>query len=364
MKCNFRVVFRVDASKTMGTGHLVRCLTLGSGLKEQGAEVSFITRLNDNYFSQLIEQQGFNLFVLEAQHNDFVDEGYPPHAVWLGEAWDVDAAQTIDVMSSFNSKVNWLVVDHYAIEERWHKSVRPYIDRIMVIDDIADRVHDCDLLLDQNYYQDMALRYANKVPSHCSLLFGPQYALLRKSFERLCKQSKPRIGPVKKILIFFGGVDSDNLTEISIHALWQLERRDLSVDVVIGALHPKRDNIRELCCKYDFKCHIQTNKMAELMSKADLAIGAGGSASWERCCLGLPCLTVAVAKNQIQAAKDLSNSGAIKLIGEVGEITLNKLRSEIKKVLNSSWINKASKIGLSLVDAQGVKRIIETMVKL
>ena len=160
------------------------------------------------------------------------------------------------------------------------------------------------MLLDQNYYADMQTRYVSKVPSHCQLLLGPRYALLREEFRTLREQINVRTGDVKKILVFFGGVDADNYTNLAIQALAELNVTQ-SVDIVIGAQHPNREQIKQACIAHGFICHIQTTRMAELMAEADLAIGAGGSASWERCCLGLPALLLAIADNQIEIAKAL-----------------------------------------------------------
>jgi UDP-2,4-diacetamido-2,4,6-trideoxy-beta-L-altropyranose hydrolase len=131
----------------------------------------------------------------------------------------------------------------------------------------------------------METRYIGKVPNHCRLLLGPRYALLRDEFRRLRDEVKPRTGPVKWILVFFGGMDVDNFTGKALQALVNLGHEDLQVDVVIGAQHPAREAIEATCDRYGYQCHVQTSNMAELMARADLAIGAGGSASWERCCL-------------------------------------------------------------------------------
>lgn len=175
---------------------------------------------------------------------------------------------------------DWLVVDHYALDARWESALRASTKQIMVIDDIADRQHDCDVLLDQNFYADMQKRYTGKVSAHCQLLLGPRYALLRDEFRKLREQVKPRNGTVKKILVFFGGVDADNYTGRAIEALAEIGIEGLYVDVVIGAQHSCREQIKSVCAQHGFICHVQTDKMAELMAAADLAIGAGGSATY------------------------------------------------------------------------------------
>ena len=355
------VAIRVDASSQIGTGHFMRCLTLADALKQRGAQIRFISRQMPEYLSNMLAEKGHEFMQLNSKP-DKEAAGQLSHAHWLGTGQHADAQDSIQVLSDQNW--DWLIVDHYALDTNWESALRQSAKNILVIDDIADRQHDCDVLLDQNFYADMGTRYTGKVPAHCQLLLGPRYALLRDEFRQLREQVKPRSGAVKRILIFFGGVDADNYTALAIEALADIGIDDLQVDVVIGAQHPHGKNIETACVEHGFACHVQTNRMGELMAAADLAIGAGGSASWERCCLGLPCIVGAVAKNQIQAAKDLSIFGAVKFVGVIQDITVQKLSEEVKQAHHSDWVKKASLCGLELVDAQGVTRVIKAMEKI
>jgi len=146
-----------------------------------------------------------------------------------------------------DSHWDWLVVDHYALDVHWESALRPAAQKILVIDDIADRVHDCDVLLDQNFYTNMNARYTDKVPESCQLLLGPRYALLREEFRQQREQASPRKGPVQHILIFFGGVDADNYTGHTIQALHDIGVSGIHVDVVIDVQHPKRESIEASC---------------------------------------------------------------------------------------------------------------------
>ena len=176
-----RVVFRADASVTIGTGHVMRCLTLAEALRKAGAEVAFVCRELDGNLAGLIEARGFDVHVLPPLE--------PPTdpLTWTAAHWHEDAAQTA---SFLKTRADWLVVDHFALEHRWEKEMREHANRLMVIDDLADRVHDCDLLLDQNYLQEPA-RYDTLVPAHCRKLLGPAYALLRDEFRR-AREAWPR----------------------------------------------------------------------------------------------------------------------------------------------------------------------------
>jgi UDP-2,4-diacetamido-2,4,6-trideoxy-beta-L-altropyranose hydrolase len=209
-----------------------------------------------------------------------------------------------------------MVVDHYALDSRWEGKMRPFAGKIMAIDDLVDRPHDCDLLLDQNFHEDPDPRYVGLVPEHCRRILGPRYALLRPEFIDARKTLRDRDGIIRRILVFFGGSDVTNETGKALEALRRLGRPEIVVDVVVGATNPHRDEIRQLCMGMgNANDHFQVNNMAELMAKADLAIGAPGTATWERCYLGLPAITLVLAENQFPIAAQLSRTGSIVDLG-------------------------------------------------
>ena len=290
-----KIAFRVDASSQIGTGHFMRCLTLADALKQHGAQIRFVSRHMPDHLRDMLIAREYEFMLLNSSSREAIlDDLF--HAHWLGTSQQGDAQDTIQALS--DQKWDWLIVDHYALDARWENDLRHTAKKILVIDDIADRQHDCDVLLDQNFYADMNSRYTGIVPRHCQLLLGPRYALLREEFRQLRKQVKPRTGPVKRIFIFFGGVDSDNYTGRAIESLVNISIHELYVDVVIGSQHPCREQIEATCARHGFICHVQTSRMAELMTAADLAILAGGTVTWERCCLGLPAVVVITAENQ------------------------------------------------------------------
>lgn len=233
--------------------------------------------------------------------------------------------------------------------------------QIMVIDDIADRQHDCDVLLDQNYYVDMDTRYTGKVATSCQLLLGPRYALLRDEFRKLREQVKPRTGEVKRILVFFGGVDAGNYTGLAIQALTELGGKGINVDVVIGAQHPHRAQVETACVENGFICHVQTDRMAELMAAADLAIGAGGSSTWERCCLGLPALSICVANNQRKQIDDAAVEGLLYAPSGDGNLS-SMLKIHTAALLESPPLLKLiSNTAMKTVDGRGAIRVARVL---
>lgn len=348
------IAFRTDATGRVGTGHFMRCLTLAEELKQRGARIRFVSRDLPAHLCDMLKARGMELMPLGGNVAEDTS-GDLAHSEWLGTSQAQDARDTAQALSG--QAWDWLVVDHYALDARWEALLRGSARQIMVIDDIADRQHDCDVLLDQNYYSDMQTRYAGKVPEHCRLLLGPRYALLRDEFRKLREQVKPRTGEIRRILVFFGGVDADNYTGLAIEALAGLDIKGVAVDVVIGAQHPRRSEIEDACMMQGYSCHVQTSRMAELMAAADLAIGAGGSATWERCCMGLPALSICTAKNQRKQIADAADVGLLyALSAESGSVDL--ILRHTKCLLESASLLKlVSTTAMSVVDGIGTVRV-------
>lgn len=337
----------------------MRCMTLAVALKRGGANVRFVSRDLPAYLRDMLAEKGME-FVALSSESPPSPAGDLLHAHWLGATQDQDARAAIQALS--DHAWDWVIVDHYALDFRWESALRRVARRIMAIDDIADRQHDCDMLLDQNLYADMQTRYKEKVPANCQLLLGPRYALLRDEFRQLRAQVKPRTGVVKRILVFFGGVDADNYTGLAIDALAQLAVPELTVDVVIGAQHPCLAEIEAACARNGYACHVQTRRMGELMIAADLAIGAGGSASWERCCVGLPSLLVATADNQIEIARALDISGACRYLKIPGTLPVAIMRDSTARLLESpDQLASMSRAAFALVDGLGVDRVCQEL---
>ena len=353
------IVFRVDASAAIGTGHFMRCLTLADALAERGKNICFICRSLPSYFADLLSDRDYELEILSSDEEPNY-ENVLTHSKWLGTNQSQDVEDTLAVLS--DRYPDWLVVDHYGIDWNWETPVRKKVGNILAIDDIADRRHDCSILLDQNLYPDMAVRYAGKVPNHCRLALGPKYALLRKEFSILRKKVELTDGSVERIFVFFGGVDLSNITGRVIDALVELDLPAITVDVVVGALHPNRAQIERACHQAGYTCHIQTEKIGELMLAADLAIGASGSTSWERCCLGLPTILVSLASNQVEIARSLEKAGACIYLGTAEEVVRESIVDSVRNVLQEpERLKQLSRNAFSLVDGDGADRICREM---
>lgn len=334
----------------------MRCFTLAEGLLEQGAKVRFVSRDLPNHLIDLIAQKGME-FVALPERNEQPPQNDLPHSSWLGISQTQDALDTCDALGV--QKWDWLVVDHYALDARWETALRNTAVQILAIDDLADRTHDCDVLLDQNYYSDMQSRYTGKTPANCRLLLGPSYALLRREFVDLRNQRKPCTEEVRRIIVFFGGIDADNFTGKTIEALAHL--KNIAVDVVIGTLHPDRREIEEQCIAFGYTCHVQTPRMAQLMAEADLAIGAGGAATWERCCLGLPAFSICLADNQRQQLSHAASAGLVYAPLITGNVSDAIRRHTVGLTENPSLLTWLSVNSLKALDGLGVQRCIAEM---
>ena len=349
-----KVAIRVDASCQIGTGHFMRCLTLANTLIQKGAKTRFLSRHLPVHFKKMLEQKGHELNMLKGESEESNDDGLF-YSHWLGTSQRQDAVDSLQALG--NESWDWLVVDHYALDKRWEIELRKSAKKIMVIDDLADRIHDCDTLLDQNLHADMELRYRQKIPPSCRMLFGPRYAILREEFRKVRETVKVRAGEVRKIMVFFGGIDADNYTGKAIEVLSQLDRKSIKIDVVIGTQHPVRKAIESACKHHQFICHVQTDKMAELMAAADLAIGAGGVATWERCCLGLPTLAICTADNQ-RAQIDAVAAMGLLVTPKINNDFIDGIKHCIMALIdNEDQRNRISTRAMNEVDGYGVIRI-------
>ncbi len=351
------IAFRTDATRHIGTGHFMRCLTLAEELQRQGAQIRFISRNLPPHLLSMLDEKGMEHVPLTLEAAQEPSDELA-HSAWLGCSQAQDARVSTQALS--DRSWDWVVVDHYALDVRWESVVRASTKRIMVIDDLADRRHDCDVLLDQNFYLDMQTRYSGKVPAHCQLLLGPRYAVLREEFRKLREQVKPRSGEVKRILVFFGGVDAGNYTSLAIEALAAIESVP-HVDMVIGAQHPYREQIQQACIAHGYVCHVQTTRMAELMAEADLAIGAGGTSTWERCCLGLPAISLCMAENQRNQIVDAAEAGL--LYGPTsGQSLVAIIRQHTNCLLeNPALLRLISRTAMHAVDGKGITRVVSSM---
>ncbi len=355
-----RLLFRTDASLRIGSGHLMRCLTLARALRAQGHQIWFACRQHPGHLLGMLEAEGFATLAL-AELSTPPAAGY---AAWLGATEAEDAAALQQSITNTpelaGQHFDWLVVDHYGLGAEFCTAMRPSCRFIMHIDDLANRHYDCDLLLDQNLLPDLDNRYNGLLPAQCRALLGPKWALLRPEFagfdvsQRQFPQHFSAQQPAR-LLIFFGGTDGDNLSKVAIDALQQLQESHWLADIVIGQANPHRLLLQQLCAQdRRLTLHIQTPGMAGLMAAADLMIGAGGATHWERACLGLPAVVVALADNQQATTAYMASLGACVDLGDAGTLSSNSLASAVDSLLQQPERRRQISVAASqLVPAGG-----------
>ena len=366
-----KVCFRTDASLQMGTGHVMRCLTLADALAARGADCQFICRAHEGNLSDFIRSKGYVVHLLPvAQEDHGAPQHSPaqvdatPHAAWLGATQAQDAEACARILAAL--RPDWLIVDHYALDATWELALAPHCARLMVIDDLADRPHVCDLLLDQTYGRKAA-DYRPRVPLACRLLCGAQYAQLRPEFAALRPYSlrRRRAQPaLRELLITLGGVDKDNATSAVLEALRSCPLpTDCRITVVIGATGPWLEAVRSQAntMPWPTRVLVGVSNMAQLMADSDLAIGAAGATSWERCCLGLPTIMLVLANNQRDIAWALERSGAAAVVHNAEAIDSALLLHLNPMVSDPTVLNAMSLNASAIVDGVGVDRTIQIM---
>lgn len=320
-----KVVIRTDASIEIGTGHVMRCMTLAKQLRNEGATVTFLCRSFPSNSKAFIAQEGFEVVSLPFA-------GEINHIEWIQNNWEQDAKDTKSILKELHQAVDVLIVDHYGLDARWEQKIKSYVNKIMVIDDLADRSHDCDLLLDQNYYVNIDDRYKGLVPDDCVQLLGPEYILLRDEFLTIDTNQLKRTSEINNILIFFGGSDPTGETVKALTAVRHLDITE--INVVVGAANPRKDQVEQLCIELsNVTYYCQVNNMANLMRKADLAIGAGGATTWERCYLKLPSLVTIVAPNQLKLTTDVASTGALINLGYHDDVATSHIEQAVVRLL-------------------------------
>lgn len=352
MSSALRIAIRCDASAEIGGGHAMRCLTLANALSEAGATVAFVSAAMSDALVDRIRASGHGVELIPPS----------PDMQREGERWEEpplsDEAQLMDSRATADAvgEADWMVVDHYLLDAIWHSAARAFTDRILVIDDLANRPYDCDVLLDQTFSRS-AEDYRKLVPTDAKILAGASYALLRPEFARerpAALDRRKEGGPIRRILVSMGTADPGGITARIVEECLAAEPQ-CAVDAVLGPQATSLDQVRNLAESHStVTVHVDSKRMAELMRDADLAIGAAGSTSWERCCLGLPAIAFAVADNQRLGAENLERAGAVVLARSPDDIR-SLLRRLEDEHLRLSMIASAA----AITDGRGTQMTLD-----
>ncbi len=339
-----RILFRVDAGKNIGTGHLRRCLSIARHLRRRGASVVFATRTSNPTIDHWLSDAGVTQVVLSGLAASRVPHGQP----WAPADQEADAEDLL--AQSGTPTWDTVVVDHYGLGIPWETALSDHTHRLVVIDDLANRAHHADLLVDHNWYgPNNHKRYKALVPPETPLLLGPRYALLDHSYATT-RRSLPVRTPPKRVLVNFGGTDAGAQTTTAIDAL--LGFPDLLVDAVMGTPEAVEPSVAQRATHPRVALHTNLPSLAPLLSKCDLAIGASGTATWERLCLGVPALVTTVHESQSGVTRALAAAGVTTWLGTASDVTLDDYRSAIAGVLAGNGPSP-----LPLVDGHGAARV-------
>ncbi len=339
------VAVRVDSGARLGSGHLMRCVTLARELRERGAAVEFVSREQPGHLIEQIEEAG-----------------YPVHRLPARQATQTeDAGET---RAALGGGFDWLVVDHYGFDAGWERLARPIAQRLMVIDDLADRPHEADLLLDQNYLGPSgADRYASRLPQRSRRLLGPRYALLQPVYRQLRRVLPPRDSAVRRMVVFFGAHDATRSIVSVLQALASPEFSQIAVDAIPGGDPSTMDAVRSIARGHShITIHRRLPALAGLIARADLAVGAGGSTTWEYACLGLPTVIATIADNQVEIANALAADGCVLLLGPAAALSAGMWRSALAQAIrDAERLTSCGRRAWSLTDGYGTGRVAQAM---
>jgi UDP-2,4-diacetamido-2,4,6-trideoxy-beta-L-altropyranose hydrolase len=349
----------------------MRCLALAQAFQQRGHSCRFVSVGFEGNLIDYLERHGMTVSVIvpatEMRSIGGVNKaGSHLSDIPLAGEYDqlADAEATLTVLNG--TTPDWLIVDHYALDERWERHLRSHVRHLMVIDDLANRTHDCDALLDQNLGRN-SVDYLGRIPEGCRILVGPEFALLRPEFAELrayslARRQQPEL---RYLLISMGGVDQHNVTGLVLKSLKDCRLPPTCrIVVVMGAHTPWLDEVRELSRSLASPCEVRTGveNIAKLMADSDLAIGAAGITSWERCCLGLPSIIVAVAANQIPSCRALAKAGAARMMDSVESIQEQLVTMVTGFLMDKNSLKSCSSAAAAITSGKGTQLAIDALV--
>ena len=349
-----KILIRVDSSSVIGSGHVIRCLTIAYELRSRNFECVFICRdLKGNLISYIKNKQ-FQVIVIKFQSPKLREDTIDQYT---------DALKTIEYIKKTQAYLT--IVDHYDLDYIWHKKIKENNIILAVIDDEANKKYFCDLILNVNYLKNIQEKYKNLISNKTAKLFGPKYALIRQEF--LTKKKEVLHNKkIKNIFIFFGGSDPDNLTLKALEALCHKNFEKLILSVVIGESNPNVNSIKlKVSKRKNASLFIQTDNISDLMCKSDLSIGAGGSTTWERLFIGLPSIVTIIADNQRSYTEQLAKDNYIFLTGDKNETSKYDIQRLLNYCINNpNLLNEKVKLGQELVNGNGTKLVADKMISL
>tara|TARA_Y100000768_G_scaffold223840_1_gene168940 strand:+ start:11023 stop:12558 length:1536 start_codon:yes stop_codon:yes gene_type:complete len=355
LKVEMNILFRLDANNTIGSGHFSRCLTIADSLIEQDCSCTFMTRNLPENFKKILKKKKIKNLNNDSAKKEL--EGDLPHSNWLESSQKNDAEVFLEMIKD---NYDWLIVDHYALDYRWESYFLKVAKNILVIDDLADRKHECDILIDANISENKRTFYESNTPSKAKIFLGQKFALIRPEF--IAQKLKNIESIPKKILIFFGGFDEKKLTLKTLRTLVKIDtKKEFNFEVVVGANNKNKKQIFDECQKIGAEYHEQINNISYLMAKSSISIGAGGTTVWERSYMGLPTLAFSIASNQLEQVEKANSLKILHGINYEG-LSEEQFEIELKNFLKNTKLHKILKNkSQNFIDGLGVKRITALM---
>ena len=343
-----RVLIRADASPTIGSGHIARCLTLARVLRKQGSHVAFACRQLPGHRLDALSGEGFETFALP----EFYPDEDPQQAIESMLPWQADI-DALDLLLEDHAEFDWIIVDHYGLDHHWQTAARRWAPRIAAVDDLATRRYSVDLLLNQNL-SGLSDNYTPLLPEGCCTLLGPRYAMLREEFDCPAIEIKPE---ARRVLVNFGGFDAAMQTHHAMLAL--VDFPELDVDFVAGVDNPAWTQMQALTqTRPNWRLHSFVSDFHQRMTEADLFIGAGGGTSWERAALGLPTICIAVSNNQQVNGEVMAAAGAHVFLGAREQVSVTQLRDAIGFVAGNVYLRQSlAERSRQMVDGRGALRV-------
>lgn len=341
---SFSMVVRVDASSTVGTGHVFRCLALTDELRLKGGSATYVCAESRGNMASMLREKNYRVEMIPA--------GLPPAE---------DAAATLATLSS-EGGFDFLLVDHYELDMMFESPLRAIVRAIAAVDDLANRPHDVDLLIDPSHEPEEAVIYHGLVSPNVELALGTNYILLRREFFD-SPRPKREFGAVKRLLVTLGGNDPPNATGLALEALDDPAFADIQVDLTLGTSNPRQEELREKAARLsNVTMHLQSTQMAKIMADADLCIGAGGTTAWERCFMGLPSLVLVLADNQRDLAAKLDRMQCATNLGYADLLDVKTLRSALLDAIQDArWRDRIARTAMMQVDGHGVFRVLDKL---
>lgn len=350
------VAIRVDASCIMGTGHVMRCLVLAKKLLQRGHDVCMISRPLEGNLIAYCQSQHISVKILPCIEEGLLKKNKNTYASWLGVSQETDAAQSVAALRSFSP--DWLVFDHYALDKTWQHIMQVLNVKILAIDDLAERQHACDILLDTNPWENKNVRYINRIPSHALSLLGPKYALLRDMFAQL--KQHPPLKKHNQLLVFFSGADPTGENLKLLKACQTFSTLPFEIKMVFGMANPMKTELLAASFPDFLTCVERLPDFEKELSASRYAFGSAGVSAIERSCLNIPATLVCIAQNQRLMAEQLAASGQCRYLGEA-ENTHTQTYIDELTWLCEHWETLPEMPKNSDIDGHGADRVIDVM---